>query len=226
MFSHHSALRGPDFRVCGISGRLTRVGRDVRGAGVAAIELRVEGRPSTGPIEAYVKVTDANGDPVPSLDENDFTILIDGDPITIAADDVTLPPSLDPNQRVSVVFVHGLQRERREPVSRPDAERGQGVHRRNGRRRPCCRRQVQRSNPGAISSRAIHRIDDGGANDVRLERRRGLGYPGNGTNMADALLIALEHLATPRPAPFRMVRRPIILVGDGSNSESQRASKM
>ena len=72
---------------------------------LAAIELRVEGRPSSEPIEAYVKITDADGDPVPSLDESDFTILIDGEPITIAADDITLPPSLDPDQRVSVVFV-------------------------------------------------------------------------------------------------------------------------
>src|SRR5262245_5413959 len=69
-----------------------------------AVELRVEGRPASGPIEAYVKVTDVNGDPIPLLDENDFTILIDGQAITIASDDIHLPPALDPDQRLSVVF--------------------------------------------------------------------------------------------------------------------------
>jgi hypothetical protein len=67
----------------------------------ADVALRVEAIPIADPIQGFVTVTDANGDPVGGLDVNDFTVTLDGTPITIPPGDFTLPPA-DP----------GLQRER------------------------------------------------------------------------------------------------------------------
>ncbi len=70
----------------------------------ADVEVRVEARPVSDPVQIFVKVTDANGDPVPGLTASDFTIREDGTTLIAADLDLTLPPSLDPNQHVSVVF--------------------------------------------------------------------------------------------------------------------------
>ena len=177
------------------------------------------GRPR-GPIQAHVKVTDANGDPVPALDENDFTILIDGEPITIAADDVTLPPSLDPNQRVSVVFVmdysasvvNQFRTEMEDAVNAFIAEMVDGDH--------AAVVKFNATNPnGASVVVPFTEIDDGGANDLALNAGVNSDYDGNGTNMADALLVALDHLSSP-PSALPDGPKAIILIGDGSNNES------
>src|SRR5262245_17496660 len=150
-----------------------------------AVELRVEGRPSTGPIEAYVKVTDVNGDPVPLLDENDFTILIDGQAITIAADDITLPPALDPNQRLSVMFVMDysvsvVSRFRADMENAVVAFIGQmvvGDH--------AAVVKFNATNPNAASVVVPFTEVDHGANDATIISGVQSDYDGNGTNMAD-----------------------------------------
>jgi len=73
------------------------------GVAGAAVSLRVEARPVSDPIRAYVTVTDANGNPVSNLTAADFTVLVDGVPVS--APTLSQPPSQDPTQRVSVVFV-------------------------------------------------------------------------------------------------------------------------
>jgi VWFA-related protein len=75
----------------------------VAGPASANVFVRVEGRPQSAPIQAFVRVTDANGDPVTGLTANDFTVKIDG--ATVALQSVTPPSGNDPNQHVSVVFV-------------------------------------------------------------------------------------------------------------------------
>lgn len=69
----------------------------------AATSLRVEARPVTDPIKVYVTVTDSDGHPVSNLAAADFTVLVDGVPVS--APSFSQPPSQDPAQRVSVVFV-------------------------------------------------------------------------------------------------------------------------
>src|SRR5688572_1279390 len=163
----------------------------------AAVELRVEGRPATGPIKARVKVTDANGDPVAALDENDFTILIDGQPITIAAEDVTLPPSLDPNQRVSVVFVmdysasdvNQFESEMQDAVNAFIAAMEVGDY--------AAVVKFNATNPDGASVVVPFTEIDGDVNDQALNAGVNADYDGNGTNMADALLVALNHLSSP-----------------------------
>jgi len=75
------------------------------GAAQAAIDLRVEARPIADPIEVFVTVTDANGDPVGGMASGDFTVTLDGAPIVIQPGDFSLPPAQDPGANVSVVFV-------------------------------------------------------------------------------------------------------------------------
>ena len=71
----------------------------------AAVDLRVESRPITGPIDAYVTVTDAGGNPVPNLTAGSFTVTLDGVPVTIPSSGFSQPPSANPARNVSVVFV-------------------------------------------------------------------------------------------------------------------------
>src|SRR5262245_66292495 len=74
------------------------------GPAVGEVDLRVEGRPPTDPIQIFVRVRNGNV-PVTGLDIGDFSIRIDnGQPIQLLPEYLTLPPSEDPNQHVSVVF--------------------------------------------------------------------------------------------------------------------------
>jgi hypothetical protein len=68
----------------------------------ADIDLRVESWPNTGPIEAFVRVTDGAGS-VRGLTGPDFAVTLDGTPLGTFT--LGLPPDQDPAQRISVVFV-------------------------------------------------------------------------------------------------------------------------
>lgn len=70
--------------------------------GHAEVGLRVDSQPIAAPIDAYVRVT-AGEDPVPGLTPADFTVTLDGAPVEQFA--LTLPPSQDSTQKVSVVIV-------------------------------------------------------------------------------------------------------------------------
>ena len=70
----------------------------------AAIDLRVESRPIGSPIEAYVTVTDAAGNPVGGLTAGNFTLTLDGNPLTIQPSAFSMPPSENPATNVSIVF--------------------------------------------------------------------------------------------------------------------------
>src|SRR5262245_54789868 len=69
----------------------------------ANVFVRVEGRPQSDPIQAFVSVTDANDEPVTGLPPSAFSVKIDGNSVAIGS--VTPPSGVDPNQHVSVVFV-------------------------------------------------------------------------------------------------------------------------
>jgi VWFA-related protein len=75
----------------------------VPSASDAAVNLRVEARPVTDPIKVYVTVTDSDGHPVSNLTAADFAVLVDG--AVVPTPSFSQPPSQDPTQRVSVVFV-------------------------------------------------------------------------------------------------------------------------
>ena len=70
--------------------------------GHAEVGLRVESQPIAAPIDAYVRVT-AGGDSVTGLTAADFAVTLDGAPVEDFA--LTLPPSQDSTQKMSVVIV-------------------------------------------------------------------------------------------------------------------------
>jgi hypothetical protein len=72
---------------------------DVAGAEVG---IRVDARPRSGPIEAYVLPTGDNG-PISDLGAEDFLVTIDGAPIGPFG--LTLPPRQDPAQKLSIVIM-------------------------------------------------------------------------------------------------------------------------
>src|SRR5688572_21406043 len=71
------------------------------GAALADVALRVEPWPSTGPIEAYVRVSGSNGT-IAGLTGGDFAVRLDGAPVS--ASGFGPPPNQDPAQKTSVVF--------------------------------------------------------------------------------------------------------------------------
>ncbi len=73
----------------------------IAGVARAEVELRVEPWPNSGPIEAYVRVSDANGS-VAGLAGGDFAVRLDGVPVGTSG--FGLPPDQDSAQKTSVVF--------------------------------------------------------------------------------------------------------------------------
>ncbi len=72
----------------------------------ADIDLRVESRPNTDPIEAFVRVTDGSGS-VTGLTAADFAVTLDGAALTTFT--LGLPPDQDPTQKSSIAFVLGAR---------------------------------------------------------------------------------------------------------------------
>ncbi len=68
----------------------------------ADIDLRVQSRPVAGPIEAFARITDGHT-PLVGLTPADFAVTLDGQ--ALAAFTLALPPSQEPTQKISVVFV-------------------------------------------------------------------------------------------------------------------------
>lgn len=75
----------------------------IAGPANAAVDVRVEARPVSAPIQTFVTVTDASGNPVGGLGAADFTVLVDGVALATAPT-FTLPPNQDVDQKVSIVF--------------------------------------------------------------------------------------------------------------------------
>ena len=69
---------------------------------LAEVDLRIESRPMTAPIEAFVRVT-ADSETVAGLVRGDFAVTLDGRPLTRFG--FRLPVEQDPAQNLSIVFV-------------------------------------------------------------------------------------------------------------------------
>ena len=143
-------------RICGLAGLSATaliLATALAGPARADVKLRVEARPISDPIQAFVTVTNGAGAPVDGLTAADFAVTLDGDPVTVNGGNVTLPPAVDATQKVSVVFAMDYSRERFNARTRRHAT---GCHRfleQHGRRRSDCDHQVQRHEPGASVGR-------------------------------------------------------------------------
>lgn len=210
-------------RMCMTS--LALLGSLVAGTAVAAVDVRVEGRPASAPIEVYVTVTDLAGNPLGGYDETDFEVTIDGNPITIGSGDLTQPPSQDPNQQVSVVFTMDYSPSVVD-AARADMEQAV-VDFIDGMNDGDFAAVVKFNNThpnGASVVASFTEVVNGAGNNPTLEAAARSDYPGDGTNLLDALGVSLNQILTP-PAPLPNGPKAIVLVSDGGEFDSTEVTQ-
>jgi VWFA-related protein len=191
----------------------------VAGPARASVDLRVEGRPVTGPIEAFVTVTDSSGVPVGGLTAGAFTVTLDGVPIPIQPSDLTLPPAQDPNQKVSVVFAmdYSLSVTVLALTAMQDAvidfigAMNVGDY--------AAIIKFNSTNPAKASVVWPFTQIDQGAGNLALTNAVMDDYPGSGTNLLDAVSLAANQFAAP-PSPLPAGPKAIIVVSDGLENRS------
>jgi VWFA-related protein len=183
----------------------------------ADVELRVEAQPIADPIQAFVTVTDVNGDPVAGLTAADFTVTLDGVPVVIQPSDLTLPPAQDPDQKVSVVFAMDFSTSatRLARAALQDAVIAFIDAMNDGDFAAIVKFNGEL---GASIVQPFVAIDHG-TNSAALAAVVMEDYPGSGTNIYDALQLSLEHFITP-PNPLPPGPKAVILVSDGLETTS------
>ena len=185
----------------------------------ADVSVRVEARPVSDPIEAFITITDGTGDPVTGLTAADFTVTIDGDPITIDAGDLTLPPSEDASQHVKVVFVmdysQSVQSVARQAMEDSVVEFIDNM--RNGDLAAIIK--FNDTNPDGASVVAPFTEIDHLINSAQLEIAARSDYDGDGTNLLDALELAVNQFVSP-PSALPTGPEAIIVISDGGENES------
>ncbi len=195
------------------------VGAMAAGPAMATVEMRVEARPISDPIQAFVNVTDSNGNQIAGLTSADFTVTLDGSIVALAPTDVTLPPAQDPTLKVSVVFAMDYSAS----VTN------------------CCLADMQQAviayansmeigdyaaivkynatnSAGASVVFPFTQIDQG-ANNLALAAAVMADYPGNGTNLFDALDLSINQFITPL-VPLPAGPKAVIVISDGGDSGS------
>jgi VWFA-related protein len=188
-------------------------------AASADVQLRVEGRPFSAPIQAFVKVTDANGNPISGLTFADFTVTLDGAPVPLQPADLTLPPSQDPNQRVSVVFAmdYSMSVTDIALTAMQDAVLAFIDSMADGDYAAIIK--FNDTNPNQASVVQSFTAIDHGANSLTLETAVMSDYPGDGTNILDAIILAVDQFAVP-PVPLPDGPKAVIVVTDGGDNRS------
>ena len=188
------------------------------GSASAFVGLRVEARPADQPIQAFVTVSKCRR-PGTGAVAADFTIRIDGQLITIADPDVTLPPEQDPNQKLSVVFVMDYSTSVT-TLFRPQMEAAVIAfidQMKDGEQAAVVK--FNADNPlGASIVAPFTAIDTVGGN-ATLETAVLSDYPGDGTNLLDAVEVAVNHILTP-PAALPAGPKAVIVISDGADNQS------
>ncbi|MEX0898634.1 MAG: VWA domain-containing protein [Steroidobacteraceae bacterium] len=183
----------------------------------AEVDVRVESRPINDPIEVYVTVTDANGQPVGGLSVSDFTVTLDGSPITFQPSDFSLPPSENPDRRVSVVFamdfspsVAGSARiAMQEAVAAFIESMTPGDY----------AAIVKFNGSQGASVEQPFTLIDGGAGSSMLVSVAMTDYPGSSTNLFDATIVSIEQFSAPS-VTLPDGPRAVIVISDGRDNFS------
>jgi VWFA-related protein len=183
----------------------------------ASVDLRVEAREISAPIQAFVTVTDATGAPVGGLDASDFTVTLDG--AAVQQPGFTLPPTQDPNQKVSVIFVmdystsvknvalSAMQNAVTTFINAMHAGDFAAIIKFNN------------TNPDKASIVQPFTEIDGAAGTSALIDAVMADYPGDGTNLLDAINLAVNHMIAP-PVPLPNGPKAVIVVTDGGENAS------
>ena len=192
------------------------------GIAQAAVDLRVEARPIANPIEVFVTVTDANGNPVGGLTGGDFTVTLDGDPIVIQPADFSLPPAQDPGAKVSVVFVMDFSGSVQDTalVAMQDAVINFIGAMTTGDYAAIVK--FNDTNPDRASVVQPFTPVDGGPGTAALVDAVLAPYPGIGTNLLDAVNLAVEQFAASAALPAGP--KAVIVISDGGENSSATTS--
>ena len=193
------------------------------GPASAAVDLRVESRPISDPIQAYVTVTDSAGNPVGGLTAGSFTVTLDGTALPIAPD-FSLPPSENPATNVSVVFVMDYSASLN--ATALAAMEGAVVDFINSMNPGDYAAIVKfnLANPAGASIVQPFTPVDGAAGTDLLVNAAMLPYPGsaaNSSNLYDGINVALDHFVSP-PAGVTLPTGPraVVVISDGLDNAS------
>ena len=189
---------------------------------MATVEVRVEARPISDPIQVFVKITDQDGDPIAQLlTSADFTLTMDGVSVQLQAPDVVLPPAQNPDVRVSVVLAMDysasvtnccLDDMQAAVISYVDSMKDGDY---------AAIIKYNATNPAGASVVLPFTEIDHDVNNDALEAAVVADYPGNGTNLFDALELSINQFITP-PPPTVLPAGPkaVIVIADGGDSAS------
>jgi hypothetical protein len=182
----------------------------------AAIDLRVEARPASEPIEAYITVTDiGTGLPVDGLTAGDFTVRIDGAIVPLGG--VTLPPSSpDSDQQVSVVFAMDYSESVKEVAL---AAMQQAVIDFAAEMNAGDRIAIIKFNDTHPDRASVVLPFTMIPNNAAVQDAVLAAYDGDGTNILDALVLAVDQFVNPI-TPLPAGPKAIILISDGGENES------
>jgi von Willebrand factor type A domain len=184
----------------------------------ATVNLRVEGRPPTDPIQVFVRVSNG-GAPITNLTYQDFEIVIDpaqgGIPEQITAGQFTSPQSGNASQHVSVVFVMdytssvtsqflpAMQTAVIDFINAMTVDDMAAIIKFN-------------NDSGAQVVQPFLAIDGGANNDV-LTQKVAEAFPGDGSNILDAAHVGVQQFSS---TPLPEGPKAVILVTDGRDSHS------
>jgi hypothetical protein len=186
------------------------------GAAFADVTVRVEGRPASAPIQVFVRVTDdVTSAPLLDLTVDDFAVEIDGVAQDLGQAEFTQPQEADPDQKVSVVFVMDYTSSVTEQFL---DEMQTAVIDFVTAMEPGDMAAIIKFNEtsGEQVIQSFVEIDDG-ANDQLLIDAVESEFPGDGSNILDAVNLGVQQfVGVSLPAGPKAV----ILVSDGRDSDS------
>jgi beta-lactam-binding protein with PASTA domain len=186
----------------------------------AAVDLRVESRPISNPIDAYVTVTNPDGSPVGGLTAGSFTLTLDGAPVPIQPSDFSLPPSANPDKNVSVVFAMDYSSSTSAPATRAAMQNAVVDFVNSMNVGDYAAILKFNSASGVAIIQPLTRIDGGAGTDALVNAAM-LPYDGIGSNVYDGINVALDHFVTP-PAGVTLPAGPraVVVISDGLDNNS------
>jgi Ca-activated chloride channel homolog len=189
----------------------------VSGPVFAEVKLRVEARPITDPINVFVTVTNGGGNPVGGLTDQDFTVLVDG--VEVISPTLSLSPTQDPEQQVSVVFV--MDYSSSTTSVRPAMEEAVLTFLNSmviGDYAAIIK--FNETNPARVAVLQPFTRIDGLNGSAALAGAVTTPYVGQGSPVIDAVEVAVRQFAPP-PTPLPAGPKVVILVSDGLDSDSE-----
>jgi len=186
---------------------------------VADVSVRVEGRPASAPIQVFVRVTnDVSGVPITDLEVTDFEVSIDGIPEVLTDEQFTQPQEADPDQNVSVVFVMDYTSS---VTNLYLAEMQNAVIDFIDAMQPGDMAAIIKFNEtsGEQVVQPFTEIDDG-SNDQLLFDAVASNFPGDGSNILDAVNLGVEQFVG-AGTTLPVGPKAVILVSDGRDSDSE-----